>query len=82
MDQLWLGYDGLSVPYAEVAAVVFYTPALDGRIATSYGRVPEHVSAVVVMSDGAFLPSRWRVELLRRWLARWRSGAAPSPGSF
>lgn len=82
MDLLWLGYDGLSVPYAEVAAIVFYTPALDGRIARSYGRVPEQIGAVVVMSDGAFLPSRWRVDLLRRWLARWRSDTSPGPGPF
>jgi hypothetical protein len=72
MDLLWLGYDGLSVRYADVVAVLFYRPSLDARIVRTYGRVPANVRAVVVMSDGAFWPSRWRVEELRQRWARWR----------
>jgi hypothetical protein len=72
MEWLWLGYDGLSVRYTDVVAVLFYRPALDARIIRAYGRVPENVCAVVVTSDGSFWPSRWRVDQLRRRWARWR----------
>lgn len=77
MDLLWLGYNGLSVRYADVVAIVFYHPALDGRITRAYGRVPDNIRAVVVTSDGAFLPSSWRAEQLRQWLARWRGASGP-----
>lgn len=73
MDMLWLGYDGLSVRYAEVAAVLFYHPALNGRIVSEYGRVPTNVRAVVVTSAGLFLPSSWSADELRQRLVRWRA---------
>lgn len=73
MDLLWLGYDGLSVRYADVVAVLFYRPSLDTRIVRAYGRVPANVRAVVVTSDGTFWPSSWRVEQLRRRWAHWRT---------
>lgn len=77
MDLLWLGYDRLAVPYADVAAVLLYRPSLDRRIQISYGRVPRFVRSVVVTGDGAFHPSRWSAEHVRRRLARWRSRSTP-----
>lgn len=74
MDLLWLGYDGISVRYADVVAVLLYRPALDTRIVRAYGHVPANVRAVVVTSDGTFWPSSWRAEQLRRRWARWRRG--------
>ena len=76
MDQLWLGYDGLVVPFAHVAAVLRYTPVLDNRIIQVYGRVPSNIRAVVILGDGAYLPSSWSVEQLRQRLARWRTAPA------
>jgi hypothetical protein len=76
MDLLWLGYDGLSVRYADVSAVLFYRPNLDARIARAYGHVPTNIRSVVVTSDGMFWPSSWRAEHLRRRWARWRMGPA------
>ena len=72
MDLLWLGYDGLSVRYADVMAVLFYRPSLDARIARTYGHVPANVRAVVVTSDGTFWPSSWRPDQLRQRWAHWR----------
>jgi len=72
MDTLWLGYDGLTLSFHEIAAILLYQPALDARIALTFGSVPGGIRAVVVTSRGAFLPARWRAdELHRRW-ARWR----------
>jgi len=76
MDLLWLGYDGLSVRYADIAAVLFYRSALDTRIEDAYGHVPANVRAVVVTSDGNFWPSSWDADQLRLRLARWRTGAS------
>jgi hypothetical protein len=81
MDLLWLGYDGLSVRYIDVAAVLFYHPSLDGRVVTSYGVVPARVQAVIVTSDGAFFPSRWSVDELRTRLIHWRNSDAPGDHS-
>ena len=75
MDLLWLGYDGLSVHYADVVVVLFYRPSLDARITDSYGRVPSNVQAVVVTTDGAFLPSSWSAPHLRGRLVH-----PPGPG--
>ena len=72
MDRLWLGYDGLSVRYADVMAVLFYRPSFDARIVSAYGHVPANVRAVVVTHDGTFWPSRWQVEQLRQRWAYWR----------
>jgi hypothetical protein len=72
MDWLWLGYDGLSIRFAHVAAVLLYHPSLDARIIGAYGRVPANIRAVVVTDDGAFLPSSWPAEQLRRRWSRWR----------
>jgi hypothetical protein len=74
MDLLWLGYDGLSVRYADVKAVLFYRPTLDGRIIRAYGYVPANIRAVVVTADGAFWPSSWRPDQLRQRWALWRDG--------
>lgn len=77
----WLGYDGLSLPFAEVAAVLIYQPALDARILLSYGTLPSGIRAVVVTGDGRYLPTRLDVEQLRRRWALWRTGGeAQLPG--
>jgi hypothetical protein len=76
MDLLWLGYDSLSVRYADVAAILFYRPSLDGRIIRAYGRVPANVRAVVVTNDGAFWPSSWQVEQIRERWSAWRRAPA------
>jgi hypothetical protein len=73
METLWLGYDGLDLPFREVAAVLLYQPALDARIILAFGSVPRGVQAVVVTSGGAFLPARWRADQLHRRWADWRS---------
>jgi hypothetical protein len=73
MDLLWLGYDGLSVPYDDVVAVLLYQPALDTRIARAYGHVPPGVRAVVVTVGESYWPSRWDAEWLRHRLADWRT---------
>lgn len=75
MDTLWLGYDDLSLPFREIAAVLHYQPALNMRITRTYGSVPHGVLAVIVTETGAYLPARWPVDLLRRRWARWRIGA-------
>jgi hypothetical protein len=74
MDTLWLGYDGLVLPFRDVVAVLLYQPALDARIVTAFGRVPRGVQAVVVTAGGAYLPARWRADQLHRRWARWRAG--------
>ncbi|MEI7771182.1 MAG: hypothetical protein WCI67_14410 [Chloroflexales bacterium] len=73
MDTLWLGYDGLDLPFHDMVAVLRYQPALDARIALAFGSVPRGVQAVVVTSGGAFLPARWRADQLHRRWAQWRS---------
>lgn len=72
MDQIWLGYDNLSVQVAHISAVLFYKSALDRQIIHSYGRVPYNIRAVVVMDDGQYWPSSRAVEPLRLQWARWR----------
>jgi hypothetical protein len=72
LDTLWLGYDGLDLPFADIVAVMRYQPAFDGRLTASFGSVPFGVEAVVVTASGAYLPARWRVEHLRRRWAFWR----------
>lgn len=74
MDTLWLGYDGLDLPFREITAVLLYQPALDGRIEETYGRVPRGVAAVVVTEAGRYLPARYSAEILRRRWADWRGG--------
>jgi len=75
MDLLWLGYDDLSVRYADVAAVLLYHSSLDARIISAYGRVPGNIRAVVVTGDGLYLPSSWPASQLRRRWASWRAQA-------
>ncbi len=72
MDLLWLGYDGLSVRFVDVTAVLLYHPSLDARIVSAYGRVPANVRAVVITGAGAFLPSSWPPEQIRQRWASWR----------
>ena len=76
MDLLWLGYDGLSIRYVDVVAVLLYRPSLDARILSAYGRVPANIRAVVITKDGAFWPSSWPVEQLRLRWANWRGADA------
>lgn len=76
MDLLWLGYDGLSVRYDDIVAVLLYRPSLDTRIIGAYGRVPNHVHAVVITADGRYLPARWQAEQIRRRWSGWRNGMA------
>jgi hypothetical protein len=78
MDMLWLGYDGLDLPFGEIAAVLLYHPALDGRIVHAYGSVPRGVRSVVVTASGAYVPARLAPELLRRRWALWREQGAGS----
>lgn len=73
MDWLWLGYDGLSVRCDDVVVVLYYRPALDARIRSSYGRVPGNTRSVVVTGDGAFFPSSWGADQLRLRISRWRA---------
>ena len=72
MDFLWLGYDGVIIRYADIVAVLFYRPTLDAQLVRNYGHIPANIRAVVVTSDGAFWPSSWRADHLRRRWARWR----------
>jgi hypothetical protein len=80
MDTLWLGYDGLDLPFGEIAAVLLYHPALDGRIILAHGSVPRGVRSVVVTAAGAYLPARLSAELLRRRWALWRGRGAADVG--
>lgn len=73
METLWLGYDGLSVQYRQVVAVLVYIAALDGLVQRSYGRVPTGVRAVVLTSGGDYLPARWTPNQLRQRWATWRT---------
>jgi len=72
METLWLGYDGLSVPYGQVVAVLIYQHAFDGLLARSYGHVPLGGQAVVLTSSGDYLPARWPPQHLRQRWATWR----------
>jgi hypothetical protein len=77
LDTIWLGYNGLSVPCTDVAAVLHYQPALNGRIARAFGAVPPGIRAVIVTGDESYWPSRWEVEWIRRRLAAWRAANIP-----
>jgi hypothetical protein len=72
MDVLWLGYDNVSIPYAEISAVLYYRPDLDARITDDYGFVPSNIRAVVVTQNGVFWPSSWQAEHLHKSWVRWR----------
>jgi hypothetical protein len=72
MDSLWLGYNGLSVPCAEVVAVLVYSDALDGLLRRSFGRVPAGVRAVVLTAAGRYLPARIPPDQLRSRWSSWR----------
>lgn len=72
MNTCWLGYNGLALPYAEIAAVLFYRSVLDARIVRAYGYVPGGVRSVVVTADGEYLPARWTADQLRRRWVYWR----------
>lgn len=76
MDLLWLGYDGLSVRYVDIAAILLYNPSLNARIIRAYGRVPANIRAIVVTGEGTYLPSSWTVEHLRQRLLQWRGARA------
>ncbi len=80
VETLWLGYNGLTVPYHSVVAVLFYRAVLDPRIERAYGMVPGGVRSVVVTSDGDYFPARWRGSHVRqRWVHwRMRQGGPPS----
>lgn len=74
MKKLWLGYEDLTLPFHEIAAVLLYQPAYDERIFLAYGSVPRGVRSVIVTAAGAYLPARLPAEQLRRRWAAWRSG--------
>lgn len=75
MQTLWLGYDGLDLPFEQIVAVMLYRPILNPQIEAAYGRVPVGVRAVVVTATGTYLPARWSVERLRSRWAHWRGVA-------
>ncbi|MCU0490969.1 MAG: hypothetical protein MUD01_05255 [Chloroflexaceae bacterium] len=75
MDTLWLGYDGLALPFTEISAILLYQPALNQRIQRAYGAVPQGVQAVIVTSSGDYLPARWNADQLRQRWAMWRNEA-------
>ena len=75
MDNLWLGYSGLAISYAEVVAVLIYRAALDGVLLRSYGSVPPGVQAVVLTAEGDYLPTRLNPHQLRQRWAGWRNRA-------
>jgi hypothetical protein len=72
VETLWLGYDGLELPFSDVVAVLLYHTALDGNIMRAYGTVPLGVRAVVVTTQGQYFPARWAAAQLRGRWARWR----------
>jgi hypothetical protein len=76
MDELWLGYDNLCVPCADVVALLVYRSALDRRILHAFGYIPTNIRTVVVLADGRYLPSSWRPEQLRSRMTGWRTSAA------
>lgn len=73
MELLWLGYDNLSVRYADIAAVLFYQAPLDRLITRAYGCVPSNIRAVVITSGGEHWPSSRHAEQLHRHWVRWRT---------
>jgi hypothetical protein len=42
----------------------------------AHGVIPSNICAVVVTTDGRYLPSSWRAEQLRQRLHGWRVRAA------
>jgi hypothetical protein len=73
MDTLWLGYDGLTVPYGKVVAILVYMVTLDRLVERSYGSVPQGVQSVVLTNEGKYLPARWTPQQLRHRWANWRN---------
>ena len=74
--ELWLGYDGLVVPFDLISALLVYQPAWDRRLMQAYGRVPADVRAVVLLNDGRMLPARRALDDLQ---ARWSAWQATQP---
>lgn len=70
---MWLGYDGLSVRYTRVSAIVAYQATWDRRIIQAYGEVPADVCAVVLLEDGKALPARRPLEELHQQLVAWNA---------
>ena len=67
-QELWLGYDGLVVPFALISALLVYQPAWERRITHDYGWAPADARAVVLLTDGRVLPSRRALaEIHARW---------------
>ena len=73
MNTIWLGYNGLVLPFAEISVVLIYRPALDARIVQDYGSLPRGVRSVVVTAGGTYLPARFPADQLRRRWAAWRT---------
>lgn len=79
LHELWLGYDGLIVAFAEISAVLVYQPAWDRRIAAAFGGVPPDIRAVVLLQDGRVLPARRALaDLQARW-ATWQQHTDTTP---
>ena len=77
LDDLWLGYDGLVVPFRMISALLVYQPVWDRRIVHDHGRVPNDVQCVVLLHDGRVLPARRALADLR---ARWSAWQATGSG--
>ena len=80
--ELWLGYDGLSVAFALISAVLVYAPAWDRRIAQAYGAVPGDATPLVLSTDRPGFPSRRaRADLHRRWTDWQQQDGAQPPAT-
>lgn len=80
VEQLWLGYDGLTVQFTTIVAVLHYRSSFNGQIVAGWGRVPANIRAVVVIEDGQYLPSSRAPEELRLRIAAWRDAHERAAG--
>ncbi|GIV96571.1 MAG: hypothetical protein KatS3mg057_1228 [Herpetosiphonaceae bacterium] len=81
MDKLWLGYDGLNIPFGQIVAVMRYRRAWDRHILRTYGRIPANIRAVVVTDDGSYYPAGRTLEDLHARWAAWRQQLAGEHGA-
>jgi hypothetical protein len=75
-DEVWLGYDGGVIRFAEISALLLYQPVWDRRLRQHWGAVPAGVQTVVLLTDGRVLPARFALaDLHARWVAWQRRSA-------